>query len=132
MSALEIVQNYYTFFNNKNWKGMLALVDDAIVHEPNQGEARVGIELFTAFLELMDSHYDETLTDMTFFTEPSGTKIACQFTVNGIYKQGEEGFPEAHGQSYVLPACAFLEVNNGKITRVSTHYNLPLWIKLVS
>jgi hypothetical protein len=32
----------------------------------------------------------------------------------------------------VLPAGAFLEVHNGKITRVTTYYNLPLWIKLVS
>jgi steroid delta-isomerase-like uncharacterized protein len=52
--------------------------------------------------------------------------------VNGIYKKGEEGLPEAHGQTYVLPAGAFLEVKDGKITRVTTYYNLTLWIELVS
>jgi steroid delta-isomerase-like uncharacterized protein len=55
-----------------------------------------------------------------------------EFTVNGIYKKGEEGLPAAHGQSYVLPAAAFLEVKDGKIARVTTYYNLPLWISLVS
>lgn len=132
MTSLEIVQNYYAAFNAKNWAGMLALVAPDIRHEPNQGEARVGLEKFTEFLGMMDTSYEETLTDMVFFTEPSGQRIAVEFTVNGIYKQGEEGMPEAHGQSYTLPAAAFVEVSDEKISRVTTFYDLPLWISLVS
>ena len=132
MTSLETVQNYYAAFNDKNWAGMLALVAPDIRHEPNQGEARVGLEKFTEFLGMMDTSYEETLTDMVFFTEPSGQRIAVEFTVNGIYKQGEEGMPEAHGQSYTLPAAAFVEVSDEKISRVTTFYNLPLWISLVS
>lgn len=132
MSSLEIVQQYYTAFNNKNWAGMLALVDPLIRHEPNQGDVRIGVEKFTEFLGMMDTSYEETLTDMVFFTEPSGKRVAIEFTVNGIYKKGEEGLPEAHGQKYVLPAAAFVEVVDEKITRVTTFYNLQLWISLVS
>ena len=132
MTSLEIVQNYYAAFNAKNWAGMLALVAPDIRHEPNQGEVRIGLEKFTEFLGTMDTSYEETLTDMVFFTEPSGQRVAVEFTVNGMYKQGEAGLPEAHGQSYVLPAAAFVEVSDGKITRVTTFYNLPLWISLVS
>ena len=132
MTSLEIVQNYYAAFNDKNWTGMLALVAPDIRHEPNQGETRVGLEKFTEFLGMMDTSYEETLTEMVFFTEPSGQRIAVEFTVNGIYKQGEEGMPEAHGQSYTLPAAAFVEVSDEKISRVTTFYNLPLWISLVS
>ena len=132
MTSLEIVQNYYAAFNSKNWAGMLALVASDIRHEPNQGEVRVGLEKFTEFLGMMDSSYEETLTDMVFFTEPSGQRVAVEFTVNGIYKQGDAGLPEAHGQTYVLPAAAFVEVSDGKIARVTTFYNLPLWISLVS
>lgn len=132
MTSLEIVQNYYAAFNAKNWAGMLALVSPEIRHEPNQGDARVGIEKFTEFLAMMDTSYEEALTDMVFFTEPSGKRIAVEFMVSGIYKQGEEGLPEAHGQSYVLPAAAFVEVTEQKISRVTTFYNLPLWISLVS
>jgi steroid delta-isomerase-like uncharacterized protein len=132
MTALETVELYYDRFNNKDWKGMLALLDPEIRHEPNQGEVRIGIEKFTAFLGDMDTAYEETLTEMVFFTEKSGTRVAAEFVVNGIYKKGEEGFPEAHGQTYVLPAAAFLEVKEGKITRVTTYYNLPHWIDLVS
>jgi len=132
MTALDIVKEYYTHFNNKNWKGMLDLLHEEIRHEPNQGDPRIGIEKFTEFMQMMDTSYEETLTDMVFFSETRNTRVAAEFTVNGIYKKGEEGFPEAHGQTYVLPAAAFLEVKEGKISRVTTYYNLPLWISLVS
>jgi steroid delta-isomerase-like uncharacterized protein len=132
MNALDIVKEYYTHFNNKTWQGMLDLLHEEIRHEPNQGDPRIGIEKFTEFLQMMDTSYEETLTDMVFFSEVGNTRVAVEFTVNGIYKKGEDGLPEAHGQTYVLPAAAFLEVKEGKISRVTTYYNLPLWISLVS
>ncbi|QRR03276.1 nuclear transport factor 2 family protein [Dyadobacter sandarakinus] len=132
MSALETVKRYYESFNNKNWGGMLELLHPEVRHEANQGDVRIGIDKFREFLGKMDEAYEETLTDMVFFTEPSDSRVAVEFTVNGIYKKGEEGLPEAYGQTYVLPAAAFLEVKSGLISRVTTYYNLPLWIELVS
>ena len=132
MNALELVKQYYTAFNKQDWNKMLELVHPQVRHEPNQGEVRVGKEKFIEFLQQMDTAYQEQLTDMVFFTEDTGSRVAVEFTVNGVYKQGDEGFPPAHGQKYVLPAAAFLEVKNDKITRVTTYYNLPLWVKLVS
>jgi steroid delta-isomerase-like uncharacterized protein len=132
MTTLEIVQQYYQYFNQKNWDGMLSLVDTEIRHETNQGEVRIGLDKFTLFLQKMDECYDEHLTDMVFFTEVSNERIAIEFTVNGIYKKGDEDLPPAHNQTYNLPAAAFLAVKNGKITRITTYYNLPLWIELVS
>ena len=133
MDALKIVKDYYAAFNNKDWNGMLELVGDDIRHEPNQGEPREGKELFKAFLQKMDDSYEETLTNMKFYvSEENDGSIAAEFTVNGIYNKAEEGFPVAEGQAYVLPAAAFLKVKDGKIVRVATHYNLELWIELVS
>lgn len=132
MTALDTVKQYYNSFNEKDWEGMLSLLHPEVRHEPNQGEVRTGIEKFTEFMQMMDDSYEETLTDMVFFTEPTDTRVSVEFVVNGIYKKGGEGFPEAHGQKYVLPAAAFLEVTGGKISRVTTYYNLELWIKLVS
>ena len=132
MTALDTVQEYYARFNQQNWKGMLELVHPDVRHEPNQGETRLGKEKFTEFLKGMEEAYEETLTDMVFYTETGGSRIAVEFTVNGVYKKGDEGFPPAHGQKYVLPAAAFLEVRKGKISKVATYYNLPLWVKLVS
>lgn len=132
MTSLEIVQNYYHAFNSGNWNEMLKYVDDQILHEPNESEPRIGKELFVEFLKKMDTCYEEQLTNIVFYTSSDESRIAVEFTVNGIYKKGEVGLPEAKGQSYVLPAGAFLEVKNGKITRVTTYYNLELWISLVS
>jgi len=130
--ALKTVKQYYTYFNQGNWEGMLSLAAEDIRHEPNQGEPRIGKALFKEFLQHMDSSYQETLQDMVFFQGEKEGRVAAEFTVHGIYKKGESGFPEAKGQSYILPAAAFLEVKEGKITRVTTYYNLELWISLVS
>lgn len=132
MAALDIVKQYYNAFNEKNFEGMLALLHPEVRHEPNQAEVRIGIEKFTEFMKSMDDSYEETLTDMVFFTEPTDKRVSVEFVVNGIYKKGDEGFPVAHGQEYILPAAAFLEVTDEKISRVTTYYNLELWIKLVS
>jgi steroid delta-isomerase-like uncharacterized protein len=132
MSALATVSHYYEAFNDRNWEEMLALVDDNVLHEPNQGKPRHGKELFTDFMKHMDDSYEETLKDIVLFESSVGGRVAAEFTVHGIYKKGEPGLPEAKGQSYVLPAGAFLEVKHGKITRVTTYYNLEHWIGLVS
>lgn len=131
MEATELVKNYYDCFNKGDWEGMRALLDDNIRHEPNQGQPRIGLGLFTEFQNHMEKCYEETLTDMVFFSEPEGRRVAVEFVVNGIYKFTDEGLPEANGQKYVLPAAAFLEVSAGKITRITTYYNLPLWESLV-
>lgn len=132
MIALDIVKQYYSAFNAKDYPAMLALLDPEIRHEPNQGEPRHGILLFTEFLQIMEECYDETLTNMVFYIAEHGEKVACEFIVNGVYIKADEGLPPAHGQSYVLPAASFIEVKNGKISSVATFYNLPLWIRLVS
>ncbi len=132
MTALDTVQQYYQHFNQQNWDGMLSLLSENIRHEVNQGDPRLGLELYREFLQHMDECYEERLTDMVFFSEAEGKRVACEFTVNGIYKKTDGDLIPAKGQRYVLPAGAFLEVADGKITRVTTYYNLPLWIKLVS
>jgi len=132
MTASDIAQQYYQCFNDQNWEGMLAFLSENIRHEVNQGEARVGKTLYREFLQHMDECYEERLDDMVFFTEPNGQRVACEFTVHGVYKKTDGDLVAARGQRYVLPAGAFLEVAEGKIVRVTTYYNLPLWIKLVS
>ncbi len=110
---------------------MLNLLHESVRHDANQGGSRTGKDLFAGFLAHMDHCYEEQLTDMVFFAEPSNTRVAVEFTVNGRYKNTDGDLPEANGQRYVLPAGAFLEIEDGKIIRVTTYYNLPLWMELV-
>lgn len=111
---------------------MLSLLNEDIRHEPNQGNTRIGKQQFAEFLKRMDECYQEKLTDLVFLSRKNSYLVAIEFVVHGVYKKAETGLPEAKNQPYILPAAAFLEVHDHKITRISTHYNLPLWIKLVS
>lgn len=131
MNSLQIVRDYYSAFNSKNWQKMIDLLHPEVKHEANQGDTRVGKELFTQFLAHMEKCYDEQLTDLVFFSEETNSRVAVEFVVNGIYKSTDSDLPEAKGQKYVLPAGAFLEVKEGLISRVTTYYNLPLWMELV-
>jgi steroid delta-isomerase-like uncharacterized protein len=131
MNGRQLVQQYYDYFNQQNWEGMLSLLSDDVIHEVNQGGTRIGKDLYRAFLAHMDACYEETLSDMVLMSDERGHRIACEFVVNGIYKNTDGDLPQATGQTYRLPAGAFLEVSDGKIQRVTTYYNLPLWLRLV-
>ena len=111
---------------------MISLLSEEIRHEANQGGVRIGKPLFVEFLKHMDLCYDEQLTDMVFMSDETVGRVAVEFVVNGIYKSTDSDLPEANNQKYVLPAGAFLEVKNELITRVTTYYNLPLWMEMVS
>jgi steroid delta-isomerase-like uncharacterized protein len=106
------------------------LVADDVRHDVNQGEPRHGKALFAEFNAHMTRCYRERLTDMVIFAE--GERAAAEFIVNGTYLATDDGLPEAHGQTYVLPAGAFLSVGDaGLIDRITTYYNLADWLKQV-
>ena len=132
MTALDVVQQYYQYFNTRNWEGMLSCLTPDVRHDANQGGTRTGLDAYRQFLEHMDRCYQETLTDLVFMVDATDTRVACEFTVTGIYKQTDGDLPPATNQAYTLPAGAFLAVKDGKISRVTTYYNLPLWIQLIS
>lgn len=128
----DLVARYYSAFNSKDWPAMLDCVAEDIRHDVNEGDTRGGKARFAEFVAHMDRCYDETLKDMVIMTSADGARAAAEFVVHGIYKQTDAGLPEAKGQTYILPAGAFIEVKAGKITRVTTRYNLKDWIAQVS
>ncbi|MEM1005362.1 MAG: ketosteroid isomerase-related protein, partial [Pseudomonadota bacterium] len=113
-------------------QSMLACLSADVVHHVNEGKIRVGKEKFAAFCEHMNRCYQETLTNIIVFEAAGGTRAAAEFIVNGVYLETDEGLPDAHGQTYRLPAGSFFDLKDGKITRVTTYYNLADWTKQVS
>jgi steroid delta-isomerase-like uncharacterized protein len=130
--AQTTIAAYYAAFNAGDADGMLALVGDDIEHRVNEGGIRMGRAKFAEFCAYMGVSYRETLRDMVIFTTPDGTRAAAEFVVHGEYLQTDPGLPEAKGQRYILPAGAFFDLKDGKITRVTTFYNLNDWIAQVS
>jgi steroid delta-isomerase-like uncharacterized protein len=128
----EVIESYYRYFNQGNWEGMLSLLDESISHEVNQGDVQKGKKAFSAFLGHMEDCYKEKLEDIVVMVNNTKKRASAEFIVNGEYIKTDGSLPKANGQKYVLPAGTFFEVNNGLITRITTYYNLPLWIKMVS
>jgi steroid delta-isomerase-like uncharacterized protein len=131
-AAEALVRAYYEAFNAGDRAAMCALLAPDMVHDVNQGGRRCGLAAFKAFMAQMDAAYEERLEDVVVMADASGRRAAAEFIVIGRYLRSEPGLPEARGQTYRLPAGAFLEIAGGRITRVTTYYNLQDWIRQVS
>lgn len=128
----DIIQQYFDAFNAGDTQTMLALVRDDVQHFVNQGDLREGRVKFAEFCSHMGVSYREELRDLVIFTSTDGLRAAAEFSVHGEYLKTDPGLPEANGQRYCLPAGTFFSLADGKITRITTYYNLQDWIEQVS
>lgn len=129
--AIALVGDYYAAFNRGDRETMLACLADDVAHNINQGGREIGRETFRAFLGRMDSSYRERLEDIVLMADPDGRRVGAEYVVHGEYLADDEGLPPARGQRYVLPGGAFFDVRDGRIARVTNHYNLADWIRQV-
>lgn len=127
-----LIRDYYTVFNKGDTDAMLDFLTDDVIHDVNQGERRTGKDKFRAFNARMTHNYKEELKDIVVLVSKDATRAAAEFNVHGVYKNSEEGLPPAAGQKYVLPAGTFFAIRDGKISRVTTYYNLTDWITQVA
>lgn len=127
-----VIKRYFDAFNAKDTEAMLACLSEDVAHHVNEGGIRRGKPAFAEFCAHMTRCYDENLTDLVIFEDAALGRAAAEFTVNGRYLATDPGLPEARGQTYSLPAGSFFNVADGKITRVTTRYNLADWIAQVS
>lgn len=126
------IESYYAAFNRGDIPAMLDTLHDDFAHHVNEGSVRIGKAAFADFCRHMTETYRETLTDLVVFANDAGTRGAAEFTVNGTYLKTDPGLPEARGQTYVLPAGGFFTLKDGRITRVTTYYNLQDWLAQVA
>jgi len=127
----ELVLAYYAAFNRGDREAMLALLDEDVVHDLNQGPREVGRAAFADFMARMDRCYREQLRDIVVMATADGSRLAAEYVVHGEYLADDDGLPPARGQRYVLPGGAFFEVADGRIARVSNYYNLGDWLAQV-
>lgn len=123
-----LIRRYYTAFNKGDLGGMMECLSDDVVHDVNQGVRRPGKQAFRIFCEHMSRCYDERLNDIVIMSSDDGGRAAAEFNVAGTYLTTDTGLPPAKGQQYALPGGAFFAVKDGKITRITTYYNLTDWL----
>ena len=126
------VERYFAAFNAGDVQAMLDCLSDNVEHHVNEGKIRRGKAAFRACCEHMTRCYREELTNIVVFDADGGTRAAAEYVVNGTYLATDDGLPEAHGQSYRLPAGSFFTLEGERITRVTTYYNLSNWLRQVS
>ena len=129
--TLALLDRYYSAFNARDWEGMLACLADDVAHDINQGERQVGKDRYRAFLGHMERCYRERLEDIVLMANEDGSRAAAEFVVHGEYIATDEGLPAAAGQTYVLPAGAFIGIAGGRIARLTMYYNLADWTRQV-
>ena len=129
--ATQVLARYFAAFNAGDVPAMLAELTDDVEHHVNEGKIRKGKDLFAEFCAHMSCSYREELTDMVIFGNAEGTRAAAEFIVNGTYLATDPGLPEARGQTYRLPGGSFMTLRDGKISRVTTYYNLADWLAQV-
>lgn len=126
------IARYFAAFNAGDTDTMLDCLSDNVAHHVNEGQIRSGKDEFADFCAHMSRCYQEKLTDLVIFENADGTRAAAEYTVNGTYLATDAGLPEAKGQTYRLPAGSFFSLTDGKISRVTTYYNLADWTAQVS
>jgi len=127
-----LIQNYYAAFNSGDREDLLAMLDDAVIHEINEGPVETGKDAFRGFLKRMDHSYKETVEELVVFTTDDPNRAAAEFFIRGQYLVTDDGLPAACGQTYHLRVGAFFEAKDGRISRVTNHYNLHAWLGMVS
>ena len=127
-----LIQSYYDAFNANDHEAFIALLDNDVAHDINQGGREIGKDAFRVFLKKMDAHYKEAIKDIVIMVNEDGSRASAEFMVHGKYLSTDEGLPDAAGQTYVLPAGAFFTIKDNKVARISNYYNLTDWIAQVS
>ena len=130
-TTVALIRRYYDLFNAGDRPGLLALLDDAVVHDINHGVTEVGRDTFGAFLQRMDRSYAEQVEELVVMASDDGTRAAAEFYIRGTYLATDEGLPEATGQTYWLRVGAFFDVKDGRILRVTNYYNLNDWLRQI-
>ncbi len=133
MSATRaLIESYYSTFNSGDRDALLELLTDDVAHDVNQGGCEVGRDAFRTFLKRMDRCYREQVVNLVVLVNESGDRAAAEFFIDGAYIATDEGLPPASGQTYHLRVGAFFDIRDGKIARVTNHYNLQDWLRMVA
>ena len=134
--AVALVRAYYAAFNAGDMETFLGLLTEDVAHDASQGGREIGRAAFSTFMDQMNRCYREQITDLVVMATPDGTRAAAEFVVHGTYLETDPGVPAgtapARGQSYTLPAGAFFDLRDGKVARISNHYNLGDWVRQVA
>src|SRR4051812_28639268 len=107
--SVQLIHAYFEAFNGRHESALLELLSDDVIHDINQAAREIGRDRFRDFLAHMNECYSEQVVDLVVMSDVTGTRFSAEYTVIGTYQKTDDGFPEASGQTYRLPAGTFFE-----------------------
>ena len=84
--ALATLRAYYEALNRHDPASAVALLDDEVVHELNQGPREVGKAPFREFLQRMEYCYHEQLVDIRLLASNDGIQTRLHKLVAGALR----------------------------------------------
>lgn len=127
-----LIERYFDALNASDFGAMEALLHDDVAHDINQGGRQIGRDALRAHTASRAAHYDETFKDIEIMVSDGGLRAAAELTIDGRYQRTADGMPAANGQHYALRAGMFFDIDDGRITRVTTYFNRADWIAQLS
>lgn len=118
------ITRYFEAFNAGDIDGMLEQMTDDVSHHVNEGTIREGKALFRDYCEQLMRCYQERVLNVVELESPDHMRRAAEYLVRGEYVRTDIGMPKATGQVYVLPGGSFFSFRDGKISRLTTYFNL--------
>ena len=131
MSA-DIIISYYDAFDRKDINAILNLCTEDVINDPNQGDSQSGKETLQGFLENAWAHFSEKVSDIVLMTNLDHSRVASEYRVQGTYYNTKSGLFPANNQKYDITCWAFFTIKQGKISRITRHYNTKQWLDIVN
>jgi steroid delta-isomerase-like uncharacterized protein len=127
-AARSLVERLVAALNDRSVEAVLDLVGDDVAFDPPLGGRVVGREAVETALIHRLRCWRETLSDLVVMATEDGFRASAEFTARGTYEATDAGMPAADGQRYSLAGGLFVEIDDGRIVRVTEHRNVSLWM----
>ena len=118
-STQAVVERFLDALGKGDTEAVLACLDEDVVRDVEGGGREIGRDKFRWYLGLYARWFDETASDAVIMV--NGLHAAAEVTLRGTYKSAPDGWPEAHGQRYSIPAGMFFEIDDSLISRVTAY-----------
>ncbi|VVT27031.1 nuclear transport factor 2 family protein [Rhizobium sp. EC-SD404] len=121
MDSTTIITSFLDALESSDGDALVGFLDEDAVHDDGHGERIVGGSAIRDALIERVSALNERHTDRLVLVSQAGDRVAVETTLRGTYERSLDGWPEAGGQSFSVPAGLFFEVEGAKIVRFSRY-----------
>jgi steroid delta-isomerase-like uncharacterized protein len=122
--AIQLIKTYFEALNDRNMSLFFSTLHPNVTHDINQGKTEKGIENFKKFMMKAVDSSRETFDNIVIMVSDDGRYASALWVDHGTYVKNYPGEKmQAKNQHYTLPGGHFFEIQNGKISHVTTYYN---------